>query len=187
MKQTLHRAWQHLLFSGICSLLFGIIALIWPGISLLSLIWLFAAFMVVQGIAICSGAWRTRKQETNWWLLFLYGLLCIVSGVIAALYPGLTTIILGFIISLNLLAGGLIQVIMAIHLRKEIKGEGWLILSGLITFGIGVYLLMIPGGGAIAMLWLIAVAAVVLGILFILLAIKAKNWAKDVRERMSSV
>lgn len=180
MKRTLHKAWTHILAAGIASLLFGLIALLWPAIPLLSLIWLFAAYMILKGLSFIIGSWETRKEDSKWWLLFLYGLLCIITGIVAAAYPGLTTLILGFIISLNLLAGGLLQIVMAIHVRKEIKGEGWLILSGIITVAAAIYLLMVPGGGALAMLWFIAIVALVLGILFILLALKAKKWAERI-------
>src|SRR5215510_13667749 len=121
MKKILHKAWRHVLITGICSLLFGIIALAWPAIPLFTLVWLFAGFMILEGITIIAGAWSTRKEESRWLLLLLYGLLCVFTGIIAAAYPGLTTVILGFIISVNLVLGGLIQVVMAIHLRKEIS------------------------------------------------------------------
>jgi len=185
MKKIIHRAWRHVLFAGIVSLLFGLIAVIWPGISLLTLIWIFAASVVLQGISICVGAFETRKEETNWWMLLLYGLLCVASGVIAFLYPGITAILLGFIISINLLAGGMLQVVMAVHLRKEIRGEGWLALSGLITMAAGIYLLMIPGGGALAMLWLIAIIAIAAGVLLILLALKARHWYRGMQQEIA--
>ena len=182
MKQILHRAWRHLLVTGICSLLFGILALVWPAISLFTLIWMFAAFIIIQGIVIMVGALQSRKDEKNWWLLLLYGLLCVATGVVAGLYPGLTTIILGFIISVNFLLSGILQIVMAIQLRKEIKGEGWLIISGLLLAAAGIYLLLIPGGGALAMLWVIAVAAIAFGIFYIMLALKARSWVRDLRE-----
>ena len=178
MKRTLHKAWKNILAAGIASLLFGIVGLLWPAIPLLSLIWIFAAYMIVKGLAFIVGSWETRKEDSKWWLLFLYGLLCIVTGIIAAAYPELTTLILGLIISLNFLAAGILQIAMAIHVRKEIKGEGWLILSGIITVEAAIYLLMIPGGGALAMLWFIALVALIVGILFILLALKAKKWSE---------
>jgi uncharacterized membrane protein HdeD (DUF308 family) len=179
MKKILHKAWRHVLITGICSLLFGIIALLWPAIPLFTLVWLFAGFMILEGITIIAGAWETRKDESRWWLLMFYGVLCVITGVTAAAYPGLTTVILGFIISINLLLGGIVQVVMAIHLRKEISNEGWLILSGIFTAAAGIYLLAVPGGGALAMLWMIAVAAIFLGVFFILLALKAKRWFRD--------
>lgn len=178
MKRTLHKAWKNILAAGIASLLFGLIGLLWPAIPLLSLIWIFAAYMILKGLSFIAGSWEARREDDKWWLLFLYGLLCVVTGIIAAAYPGLTTLILGLIISLNLLAAGLLQIAMAIHVRKEIKGEGWLILSGLITVAAAIYLLIIPGGGALAMLWFIALVALIIGILFILLALKAKKWSE---------
>ena len=186
MKLIIHKAWKHLLFAGIISLIFGIIALIWPAIPLYTLIWLFAITIVLQGISICVGAFGAMKQESNWWLLLLYGLLCIITGVVAALYPGITAILLGFIISINLLAGGLLQIIMAIHLRKEIRGEGWMALSGIIMFAAGVYLLMIPGGGALLMLWFIAIISIAAGIILILLALKARSWYRELRDKIES-
>lgn len=181
MKKIIHRAWRHLLFAGIVSLLFGIVAFVWPLIPLYTFIWLFAITIILQGISICVGAFEAKKEESNWWLLLLYGLLFIVTGVVAAAYPGITAILLGFIISINLIAGGLLQIVMAIHLRKEIRGEGWMALSGLITLAGGIYLLMLPGGGALAMLWFIATIAIIAGVILIALALKARTWFRNLQ------
>lgn len=183
MKKIIHRAWRHLLFAGIVSLLFGIVAIIWPAIPLFTLIWLFAIAIILQGISICVGAFEAKKEETNWWLLLMYGLLFIVTGVVAAVYPGITAILLGFIISINLIAGGLLQIIMAIHLRKEIRGEGWMALSGILTLAGGIYLLMIPGGGALLMLWFISILAIVAGVILIALALKARTWFRNLKAK----
>jgi uncharacterized membrane protein HdeD (DUF308 family) len=176
MKKILHKAWVHLFMAGTISFLFGIVILFIPEIPLLTLIELFAAYMLMKGLALVLGAWRARKEDNYWLFLLSYGVLNIITGIVAYKYVQITLIILGFIVSFNLLISGILQIVMAIHLHKEIRRADWLILSGAITLIAGTYIYFIPRIGALTIFYLIAGAALVLSIFLILLSLKASQW-----------
>jgi uncharacterized membrane protein HdeD (DUF308 family) len=176
MKNTLHKAWVHLFISGVTSFLFGIVILLITDIPLLTLIDLFAAYMLIKGLALVLGAWKGRKEDAYWLFLLSYGVLNILTAIVAYRYTQITMIILGFIVSINLLVSGILQIVMAIHLHKEIRRADWLILSGLITLVAGVYVFYIPRLEPLTILYFIAGAALILSIFLILLSLKASQW-----------
>lgn len=189
MKIFLQKTWKYILAWGILSVLFGVIAFAWPAITLTSLVWLFAFSVIAQGIALVMGSWSNRKEDKNWWillLLVLLGFVNVIVGLISIIYPGITALALVMLIGASSLVTGLLQVIFAIRLLKEITNEGWLLLGGVLSVVFGLWLLIRPGEGALALLWVLALYAIVFGIIMITLAIKAKNWlhrtAETIRE-----
>jgi uncharacterized membrane protein HdeD (DUF308 family) len=183
MKSLLTKVSSSLIFSGALSLLFGVLCFAWPGITLVALVWIFAISVVSQGVVFVSSAMRHRKEEDQWWVLLVIGIINIIAGLFAILYPGISALILVMVMGITWLITGIIEIIAAIRLRKEIENEGWLILGGLLSVIAGFYLLMSPGSGALAILWLIALYAVVFGILLIVLGLKAKRWHQRITSR----
>lgn len=186
MKSFLQKAWKHILIWGILSILFGVLTFAWPGITLTSLVWLFAISVIAQGISLAGGAWSFRKEDKNWWLLFLLGLVNIIVGIICIVYPGMTALVLVIFMGAAALVTGILQVVFAIRLRKEIQNEGWLILGGFISIVFGLLLLVRPGEGAIALLWILALYAIVFGIILIALALKARKWIQRTEARIAN-
>jgi uncharacterized membrane protein HdeD (DUF308 family) len=176
MKITLHRIWVEILISGLVSLFFGIAVFAFPSIPLSSFIWVFAIYMFIKGFFLSVGAMLTKSSESYWHFLFGYGILNIITGVVAARYPDITIVILGFIVSINLLLSGMLQLIVAFHLRKEVKGDAWLVVSGVIALMAGAYIYFIPRISTKDIFLLIAIAAIVVSIFLISLAIAAKKW-----------
>jgi uncharacterized membrane protein HdeD (DUF308 family) len=176
MKNLLGKAWQMLLLRGIFALLFGLMALAWPGLTLVSLIYLFAFYAIADGIATMTAAWQQRKAENNWGLLFFIGIVSLLAGVLTLFFPGITAIYLIIFIGFRALFDGILTIVAAIRLRKEIQNEGWLILNGLVSVIFGLWVIFRPGEGAIALIWTIAIFALIIGIIHILLALKARKW-----------
>jgi uncharacterized membrane protein HdeD (DUF308 family) len=114
-------------------------------------------------------------------VLLLAGLAGIVVGVLTFLNPALTALALLFYIAIWAIATGLLQIVAAIRLRKEIEGELWLGLAGLASIVFGVLLTARPGEGALAVLWLIATYAIVSGVILVILAIKAQTFVGRVK------
>jgi uncharacterized membrane protein HdeD (DUF308 family) len=112
-----------LFIAGISSLLFGTLTLAFPAFPFLSLIGLFASYIIIKGFAISIGAWQTRQEEEHWLYLLFYGALNILTGIIALVYPILTLLILGFIVSVNLFLCGVLQIMIAYHLRKGLRNR----------------------------------------------------------------
>jgi uncharacterized membrane protein HdeD (DUF308 family) len=186
MTNTLHKASIYLLIAGISSLLFGIVTIGFSDMSLLFLIRLFAVFMIVKGFSLSIGALRSR-EDSHWGFLLAYGILNIITGVVAMVYTDITLIILGFIVSVNMLISGILQIVMAIHLHREIKQGIWLILSGVITLVAGLYIYLIPRIEAITILYLIAIAALIIGVFLVSLSIKAGGWHKHLHKHIHQV
>lgn len=180
LAHILHRGWWLLLLRGIAAIAFGLLTWFQPGISLAALVLLFGAYSFADGIL---GAWTAiagRAHNEYWGMLLLRGLLGIGIGILTFVEPGVVALALLFYIALWAIATGVLEIGVAIRLRREIEGEWMLILSGLVSVVFGVVLIARPGGGALALLWLIASFAVLLGVLLVLLALKARGFARTV-------
>jgi uncharacterized membrane protein HdeD (DUF308 family) len=180
MKELLSQSWWMLALRGVVALLFGVLALVWPGLTLLWLVILFAAYALLVGVVSVIGAVRHRSSEKKWWLILLLGLASIGAGVIAILSPGLTALALVLVMGANALLVGVLDIAAAIRLRKAIQGEWLLILAGIASVVFGVLVLLFPGAGALALVWLISLHAIVIGVLLLALAFRARAWARDV-------
>ena len=172
----LSRNWWLLLLRGIAAIAFGILTWIYPGLTVAVLVLLFGAYCLVDGVLGVWSAITGRKEHDDWWILLLVGLLGIGVGILTFMAPGLTAIGLLFYIAVWAIATGVLEIIAAIRLRKQIEGEWMLILGGIVSVIFGVLLMAQPGAGADAVVWLIAAYAVLFGILLVILAFKAKNF-----------
>ncbi len=174
------RKWWVLLLRGLVAIAFG--ALIWfqPGISLIMLVLLFGAYAMVDGILGVWTAIAGRKGHEHWVVLLIWGLLGVGIGVLTFVVPGLTALALLFYIAIWAVATGVLEIVAAIYLRKEIKGEWWLILAGLASVVFGVLLIVQPAAGALAVLWLIGTYAIIFGILLVMLAFKVRTFGGQV-------
>jgi uncharacterized membrane protein HdeD (DUF308 family) len=175
MLEMLSRYWWAFVVRGIFAILFGILAYAWPGITLSTLIIFFGAYVLIDGILLAIktiGKWGERDDR---WLLLLEGLLGIGIGVITFVAPGITAVALIFFIAAWSLATGVLEIAAAIRLRKEIQGEGWMILSGIASIVFAVLVMFFPGAGALGLLWLIAAYAIIFGVMLVILGIKLRG------------
>jgi len=187
MKGILKKAWKNILFTGIFSIIFGVLTYAWPGVTVVTLAWLFAFSVIAQGISLAHAGWQGRNDEKNWWLILLLGIINIIAGVVCFTKPGMTAIFLVTLMGISWLFTGILEIYAAIRLRKEIDNEGWLILGGILSVISGLFVIARPGAGALAMTWLIATFAVVFGIFMILLALRAKKWSGKVGDRIEEL
>jgi uncharacterized membrane protein HdeD (DUF308 family) len=178
MQNLLSSSWKGLAWRGAVSLLFGILAALWPSITLIWLMAMFAAYALIGGFAYTVAAIRNRETNSDWWLMLLLGLMTVAAGVVAIIYPNLTAVFLVLLIGATALASGLVDIIMAIRLRKVIAGEALLFLNGIISVAFGVFVFFFPSAGALALVWLISIYAVLSGVLLLALAWRARGWAE---------
>jgi uncharacterized membrane protein HdeD (DUF308 family) len=176
MRQLLANSWWILALRGAAALLFGILALIWPGITLLFLVALFAAYALISGAVALVGAIRNRTDK-GWWLVLLLGVAGLAAGVLAILYPAITALVLVLLMGANAIVSGALEIAMAVRLRNEIEGKGeWLLgIAGFVSVVFGVLVLLFPGAGALAMVWLISVYAMTIGILLLIAAFRLRS------------
>jgi uncharacterized membrane protein HdeD (DUF308 family) len=185
LAAILARNWWVLLLRGMVAILFGVLTFASPGISLASLVLLFGAFCLADGLMAAWTAFSNRKQKENAWLLLIGGLLGIGVGLLTIFQPAVTGLALLFYIAIWAIATGVVQVLTAIRLRQEIANEWMLILAGLASVALGALLMARPGAGALAVLWLIASYAIVFGLLLVVLAFRVRSVAGRIEARLA--
>ena len=176
LLHTLSRYWWLVLLRGIAFIVFGVLAFMWPGLTLVTLVLFYGAFALVDGVLALANAIMGGNVESRWWLA-LVGVAGIAVGILTFTWPGLTALLLLVFIATWAIVLGVFQIAGAIRLRKEIDNEWTLILSGALSVLFGVVLLLAPGPGAVGLIWVIASYAVVFGVLLVMLAFRLKKHA----------
>jgi uncharacterized membrane protein HdeD (DUF308 family) len=160
------------MLKGIIAVLFGLLAISRPGMTLAVLVLLFGIYALLDGIfslfAAVSG-WSHREDR---WLLVLEGVIGLLAGFATLRAPALTTFVLIFFIAAWALATGVLRIVGAIRLRKEISGEFWLALSGVLSVVFAFLVMLQPAAGALALAWLIGWYAMFLGAILIMFSFK---------------
>jgi uncharacterized membrane protein HdeD (DUF308 family) len=174
--------WWMFLLKGIIAILFGLLALLGPGVAALSLLMAFGVYALVDGVSTVWGAVKGRKADGSWWLLALEGLLGVWIGWMALSRPGEITLAFLVLFALWAIFGGVLRIITAIRLRKEIQGEWMMIASGAISVLFGTFLLTQPLAGVLAMMWAVGIFAIIIGVIMVMLAMKARGFANKVAE-----
>jgi len=174
LLQTLTENWWLLLLRGIVAIIFGVLAFTWPGVTLLTLVLLYGAYVGADGIFSLVAAVKGGAMMPRWWLV-LVGLVGLGAAAVTFFYPHITAFVLLMFVAAWAIIHGLLEIIGAIRLRKEIKGEWLLILSGLLSVAFGAFLVARPGAGAVALIWVIGTYAVIFGALMIGLSIELRS------------
>ena len=176
MLDDLARNWWLVLLRGIAAILFGLLTIMWPGLSLLTFVLLFGVFALFDGGLALGAAIMGGSAEPRWWLA-LVGLLGIAAGALALLWPGITGLVLLIFIAAWAITAGVFEVMGAIKLRKEIEGEWWLIATGILSVLFGVLILLFPGAGALSIAFVIGWFAILYGALLVGLSWRLKKHA----------
>lgn len=171
--------WWAMVLRGIAAIAFGVLAFIWPQITLTALIFLWGVYALVDGAFSIAAGIRSHGEYKRWWLLLVEGILSIAAGVVAFVMPGITALVLLILIAAWAIVTGVFEIAAAIQLRKEIKGEWLLALAGVASVLFGIAMFVNPAAGALAVVWLIGAYAVVFGALLIALGLRLHNLVKS--------
>lgn len=176
MLLGLARRWWLLLLNGIAAIIFGFIAFTRPQIGLVALVFLFGIYAFADGLTAIS-AWVAARDRTgeSWWQMLVIGLFGILAGFATFIWPGITAIVLLGIIAAWAIIHGILEIAAAIKLRKYIKHEWLLILAGLCFVLFGAVLLARPGLGALAMVRVIGIFAIIHGFILVALSFRVKG------------
>jgi len=180
LADILSRYWWMTLLRGLFWIVFGIVVLATPGISLLALTLALGVVMFVDGIINIVNAFSGRKEHDDWWVLLLVGLAGVGIGILTFYNPAATALAVVFYVAIWAVATGLLEIVAAVRLRKQIQGEIWLALAGIASVVFGVLLVVRPGAGALTLLWLIGFYAIAFGVLLVLLAFKVRSGVKRI-------
>ena len=169
--QFLNKWWLFAL-RGLLAVIFGILALIWPGLTLQALVLLFGAYALVDGIFAMTAGIVSIGSFKRWWAVLLEGVAGVVIGLLTFFWPTITGLALLYMIAAWALITGIFEIVAAIQLRRLIVGEWMLILGGLLSILFGVLLFVFPAAGAVSVIWVIGIYAIVFGISEIILAFR---------------
>lgn len=179
MLSMLSLNWWSLVLRGVVAILFGLLALVWPGIGLTVLIALFGAYALVDGIFAIVAALSRAGRLMNAWPLLLEGVLGVIVGVLTFVWPRETALVLLYIIAAWAILTGGAEIVQAVRLRQEIRGEWLLILSGALSVLFGLLLFIQPGAGALAVIFIIAFYAIFFGTLLISLGLRLRHLQQE--------
>jgi uncharacterized membrane protein HdeD (DUF308 family) len=170
--------WWVLALRGLAAVLFGILAFIWPGITIFTLVLLFGAYALVNGILALVIFFKGPRRIRRFGSLIFGGLISIAAGVIAFIWPGMTAFSLVIVIAAWAVVNGIAEIVAAIRLRKEISGEWLLIVAGIASILFGVCLFLNPLIGALVLVWWIGGFTFAFGILLIVLGFRMRRAAE---------
>jgi len=180
LSDILSRYWWMTLLRGVFWILFGIVLFARPGISLLSLTLALGVILFIDGVINVANAISGRREHDDWWVLLLVGLAGIGIGALTFNNPQATALAVVFYVAIWAIATGLLEIVAAVRLRRQIEGEFWLALAGIASVLFGVLLVARPGVGALTILWLIGVYALAFGVVLVLLAFKVRSGVKRI-------
>jgi uncharacterized membrane protein HdeD (DUF308 family) len=172
---TLARNWWAIALRGVAAILFGVLTVIWPGLSLAVLVILFGIYTLLEGIFNVIAAVRLRQGERRWLALLLEGLVSVAVGAVTLVLPDLTALALIFLIAAWAILTGVLEIVAAVRLHRLVRGGGWLALSGMLSLVFGVLVACFPGAGALSLLLWVAAYSIVFGAVLLLLAFRLRS------------
>jgi uncharacterized membrane protein HdeD (DUF308 family) len=171
--------WKTLALGGAAAVLFGLLTLAWPGVTLWALVVLFGAWAFFDGVfrllALVTGVPGAREHRTA---LIIQGILGIGLGIVSFIWPDMTALALLFVIAAWAFVFGVVEVAAAVQLRKVIENEWLLGLIGALAIIFAIALVITPGAGALVITWLIGWFALLSGTLRLALAWKLRKLEK---------
>ncbi len=175
--QVILRNWWMLALRGVLAIIFGLIALFFPGIAFLAFLYIFAAYAIIDGIVAVIVSIGERGSMGRWVWVLVEGILSVVAGIVAIVFPGLTALVLLYVVAAWAILTGITEIVAAFTIPGPATQEWALGLAGLISVVFGILLFIRPGAGLLTILWLVGVYAIVFGILFIVRAFQLRSLA----------
>ncbi len=176
MQTSLTRSWGLILFRGILAALFGAIALLQPGGTTFTLITVFGAFAVINGIFALVSAFRMSTHTDRWWFLIFEGIFGIIAGIVAFLVPAAVATAVVYVMAAWAVITGVLVIVAAIQLRKVIENEFWLGIVGALSVLVGILLFAEPGAGIVVWAWTIGIFALLYGGALIAFALRLRSY-----------
>jgi uncharacterized membrane protein HdeD (DUF308 family) len=182
MLEKISSNWWMFAVRGVAAVIFGVLALIWPGQTLQALVLVFGAYALVDGIFAVIAGIAARGSFDRWWAVLLEGVAGIIIGLLTFFWPNITALVLVYFIAAWALITGILEIVAAIQLRRVITGEWMLILGGLLSIILGILLFVFPGAGAVSLVWMIGIYAIVFGISEIVFAFRLRGLKHEIEK-----
>jgi uncharacterized membrane protein HdeD (DUF308 family) len=179
MLEKISRNWWMFALRGVAAIIFGVVAFARPGQALQALVLVFGAYALVDGIFAIFAGLDARGYFDRWWAMLLEGMAGVVIGLLTFFWPNITALALLYFIGAWALITGVFEIVTAIQLRRVITGEWMMILGGLLSIVFGVLMFVFPAAGAVSVIWVIGVYAVVFGISEIIFAFRLHSLRRE--------
>ena len=168
--------WWLVLLRGILAILFGLFALFAPGGALLALVFVFGAYAILDGVTALVVGIRHRQEDPHWVWHLVQGVVSVLAGIIAFVWPGVTVLAILFVIAFWSIVGGIAEVAESFMMRKRGgEGWGWVLAAGIVSVLFGIVLLVSPSAALITLLWLVGIYAIVFGVIIIVWAVRLRR------------
>ncbi len=165
MLDLVTRDWWVFAVRGIAAIVFGILAFILPETTLTVLVFLFGAYVLVDGVSLLVALARGEAiARRHAWAVAIMGVIGIVAGIATFAWPGLTALSLLYIVAVWSIAMGVFQVLAATALRRELDGEFWMALGGVVSIVFGTFLIVSPVEGLVSLVWLVGIWSLIFGV-----------------------
>ncbi len=182
MLESFAHNWWVIALRGLVAIVFGIIALVSPQSTILALVFVFAAFVVADGFLTLFSGFETHKEDDHWWVMVLGGLVEIILGVLVVIWPQITAAVFVYLVAAWAIIVGVAEIVAAIELRGLLPNEWLMLLSGILSVVFGVMLIVYPSAGAVSLVWLIGIYAMVAGIMDIVFAFRLHGFVQKVEK-----
>jgi uncharacterized membrane protein HdeD (DUF308 family) len=179
MEQLLKNYRTMFLVRGLAAIAFGIIALVWPKLTLLVLVVWFGIFAVISGITAVAVALQNR-EEHGWGLLLFEGILGILAGVVALVWPSITALAFLYLLAAWAILTGVFELITPLAFPMSFGRAVLMALAGLASIAFGILIALQPASGLLAVVWLIGIYAIVVGVLYLVAYFEARSAARAV-------
>lgn len=174
MQQMIGNFRTMFLFRGLAAILFGVLTLVWPKLSLSVLVLLFGVFAVISGITAVAAALRSTGEQ-GWGFLLFEGILSILAGVIALVWPGATALAFLYLLAAWAILTGVVEIVAPLSFPMSGGRAVLSVLSGLVSIVFGILIAAQPSSGLLAVVWLIGFYAIVFGIMYIAVYFQSRS------------
>ena len=185
-SKIVSQVWWAIVLRGVLAILFGVVALFFTGQTLLALVWVFGVYAVLNGLFALVAAVRAGEAHRRWGWLTFAGIVSIVAGVVAFVWPGLTALTLVLIIAAWAIILGVAEIAFALAMPDTLAHPWIAALSGAVSVLYGVVLAVWPRSGAVALTWLLGIYAIVYGAMLLYYANRLQALRGDVRSLLGS-
>ena len=176
MQQLIGNFRTMILFRGLAAVLFGVLTFVWPGLSLLVLVILFGVFAVISGITAVVAALRNREEQ-GWALLLIEGILGIMAGTVALVWPGITALAFLYLLAAWAILTGITELVAPLAFPMSVGRAVLTVLTGVVSIVFGIVIASRPASGLLTVAWLIGVFAIVFGVTHIVMYFQSRSLA----------
>lgn len=167
--------WWALALRAAAAIVLGIIAFALPGPTLGALVILFGVYALIDGILAVVAAIRGMRRHERWGAMLASGIVGIIAGLIALLWPAIGALALVYLVAAWALLTGILEIALAVRLRRVLTGEWLLVLGGVLSIIFALLVAAMPGVGATVLVWWLGAYALVYGIASLVMAIRVRR------------